>query len=204
MRDQLLGRKPKDYDYVFPADSSKSKSFEAMQDKLFLAGWQAVADFTWCGGGLMSFLACRDLTINSMAISSSGSLWDTCGWGERDLKYGVLRSMAPEMSMFARDPIRVLRVLRMELTYSFSQTKSLSRTYKDEAHKLVYLLQSESPERRRQESVKLLGSASPAKVFKLLSRLDDRLVKLFCNLLVERSSLHLSSSAGLSPSLTQS
>lgn len=80
-----------------------------MQDKLFLAGWQAVA-------------------INSMAISSSGGLWDTCGWGELDLKYGVLR------------------VLRMELTYSFSQTKSLSRTYKDEAHKLVYLLQSESPE----------------------------------------------------------
>ena len=58
-------------------------------------------------------LARRDLTINAMAMDSSGEIIDPYG-GQRDLEARVLRHVSPS---FSEDPLRVLRVARFAARY---------------------------------------------------------------------------------------
>src|SRR5258706_9080636 len=59
-------------------------------------------------------LARRDLTINAIAESPDGTLFDPYG-GRRDLEARVLRHVSPA---FAEDPVRVLRVARFAARFA--------------------------------------------------------------------------------------
>ena len=56
----------------------------------------------------------RDLTINAIALSSSGQLIDPYG-GQRDLKRRILRHVSPA---FNEDPVRLLRIARFAARYA--------------------------------------------------------------------------------------
>ena len=55
----------------------------------------------------------RDLTINAMALDSTGRLIDPFG-GQRDLEQRLLRHVSPA---FAEDPVRILRLARFAARY---------------------------------------------------------------------------------------
>ena len=68
----------------------------------------------------------RDLTINSMAQDSDGTIIDPFG-GQQDLAAGILRHVSPA---FAEDPVRILRIARFAARYGFQiadETMSLMR-----------------------------------------------------------------------------
>ena len=135
VRDVLMGREPKDLDYVVvgatPAD-------------MLAAGYQQVgADFPVflhpetgheyalarmerkTGDGYLGFevqtdgvtleddLYRRDLTINAMALDEDGKLVDPYG-GQHDLAQGVLRHVS---GAFVEDPLRVIRLARFFARY---------------------------------------------------------------------------------------
>lgn len=142
VRDALLGRTPKDQDFVV-VGATKADVEQMMAD-----GFQQVgADFPVflhprtgneyalarverkTGKGHRDFtadtenvtleedLVRRDLTINAMAQDlETGEIFDPFG-GQNDLDQGILRHVS---EAFAEDPLRVLRVARFAARYSFT------------------------------------------------------------------------------------
>lgn len=136
VRDGLLGKVPKDIDYVVVG---------ATPDEMLAAGFSQVgADFPVflhpetgdeyalarterkVGEGYHGFavtadpsttladdLSRRDLTINAMAQAADGSIVDPFN-GQQDLLDGVLRHVSPA---FAEDPLRVIRLARFYARY---------------------------------------------------------------------------------------
>src|SRR5271168_5233329 len=105
-------------------------------------------------------LARRDLTINAIAQSADGTLFDPFG-GKRDLDARVLRHVSPA---FVEDPVRILRVARFAARFAplgfhvAPQTMALMRAMVERgaADSLV-------AERVWQETEKALRSPGPAK-----------------------------------------
>jgi tRNA nucleotidyltransferase (CCA-adding enzyme) len=110
-------------------------------------------------------LARRDLTINAMAQSADGSLFDPYG-GKRDLDARVLRHVSPA---FVEDPVRVLRVARFAARFAplgfqvAPETLQLMRTMVErrEVDSLV-------PERVWQETEKALREPKACEFFRVL------------------------------------
>lgn len=152
VRDTLLGRTPKDQDFVIVGAT------KANVEQMLADGFQQVgADFPVflhprtgneyalarverkTGNGYGGFtvdtenvtleedLARRDLTINSMAQDvETGEIFDPFN-GQDDLRQGILRHTT---EAFAEDPLRVLRVARFAARYNFriaSETVDLAR-----------------------------------------------------------------------------
>lgn len=147
VRDQLLGRKSKDLDYVVEAPS-----FEAMEAWLLEQGHKIYlskpefnvirskspdgedADHVlarkegpysdhrrpdWTEPGtLMDDLARRDLTINAIAMNEDGTLIDPFN-GQADLKYKTIRAVGHPIDRFGEDPLRVYRAFRFSITLGF-------------------------------------------------------------------------------------
>ena len=134
VRDELLGRKPKDIDYVV-INSSPEEMIALGYEQVGAAFPVFLKDGceyalarrerkTGVGYGgfeteteavtLEEDLARRDLTINSMARDIiTGEIIDPYN-GQRDLEFGVLRHTS---EAFAEDPLRVLRVARFAARY---------------------------------------------------------------------------------------
>lgn len=109
----------------------------------------------------------RDLTINAMAKSSTGTIVDPYG-GLADLKAKRLKHVSPS---FAEDPLRVLRVARFAARYA-----SLGFTVAEETLALMASLVGGgelltlSPERIWRETEKALLEKSPVVYFEVLRR----------------------------------
>jgi len=107
----------------------------------------------------------RDLTINAMAETASGTLIDPYG-GREDLENGVLRHVSPA---FAEDPVRILRIARFAARFArwgfhvAHETNQLMRTMVAQGE-VDYLV----PERVWAELVKALAEATPARFFEVL------------------------------------
>lgn len=139
VRDILMGRKPKDKDYVV-VNSSREEMLELGYEEVgkdfpvFLhpetreeyalarierknnSGINAHQDFSFETEyvTLIEDLKRRDLTVNSIALDEeTGIFYDPCG-GIKDLDNKVLRHTS---EAFSEDPLRVLRVARFKSTY---------------------------------------------------------------------------------------
>jgi len=110
-------------------------------------------------------LSRRDFTINSMAMNSSGELFDFYG-GVEDLEKGIIRSVGAAKKRFREDPLRMLRAIRFSGTLGFEIEE---KTWL--AIQLQYLeLLNISKERITAEMDKIL---SLPRVFEVLQTLKD-------------------------------
>lgn len=139
VRDKLLGREPKDLDYVavgatqasflaaFPGSQAVGKTFPVylvpglgevafarLERKLgpYHTDFEVLFD---PGVTLEADLERRDLTVNAMAMLPDGSLVDPFG-GASDLQLGVLRHVGPA---FSEDALRVFRLARFAAQLNF-------------------------------------------------------------------------------------
>ena len=136
VRDMLLGREPKDRDYVvvgatpeemiangyeqvgadFPVFLKNGEEYAlARKERKVGVGYNGFETEFDVSVTLEEDLLRRDLTINSIAYDAeSGVFIDPCG-GMEDLRNGVLRHTS---EAFSEDPLRVLRVARFASRYS--------------------------------------------------------------------------------------
>jgi tRNA nucleotidyltransferase (CCA-adding enzyme) len=137
VRDELLGKIPKDIDYVvvgatpeamiergfsqvgadFPVflhpESGDEYALARTERKVGVGyhGFDVQADESTT---LADDLSRRDLTINAMAKAEDGTIHDPFG-GQNDLKNKMLRHVSPA---FAEDPLRVVRLARFYARFS--------------------------------------------------------------------------------------
>ncbi|WP_419842403.1 CCA tRNA nucleotidyltransferase [Candidatus Poriferisodalis sp.] len=107
----------------------------------------------------------RDFTVNAMAIELPGwTLLDPYD-GRADLSNGVLRTPAAPESLFADDPLRMLRAARFSAQLSLRPTVELLAAVRSTRPRLAIV----SRERIEDELTKLLGLPRPAAGIRLLS-----------------------------------
>jgi tRNA nucleotidyltransferase (CCA-adding enzyme) len=144
VRDELLGRIPKDFDYVVVGSSpsemlalgyeqvgadfpvflhpvTKNEYALARTERKIGKGYQGFATDFDPSITLEDDLRRRDLTINAMAKDlETGEIIDPFN-GMHDLQDQILRHVSPA---FAEDPLRVLRVARFRARYGYKIAQS--------------------------------------------------------------------------------
>ncbi len=115
VRDELLGKKPKDKDYVV-TDSTpqemRSLGFQEIGQSfpVYLHPMTREEYALIRGVSLKEDLERRDLTINAMAMNQEGEIIDPF-FGKQDLDNKILRHVSIH---FAEDPLRIFRVARFQ------------------------------------------------------------------------------------------
>ena len=198
VRDQLLGLRTKDRDWVVvgatPEEMLKQDYRQVGKDfPVFLHpktneeyalarterktgpgysgfSFHAAADVT-----LEEDLIRRDLTINAIALSDDNQLIDPFN-GQGDLDAKLLRHVSPA---FVEDPVRILRVARFaarfaELGFSIAEETQQLMTEMVNNGEVDALV----PERVWQETMRALSENTPARYFEVL-RECGALAKLF-------------------------
>ena len=113
VRDRLLGRTPREYDFAFDADEATflQRNPEARKVgksvSVFLLRGQ---EFMPLEGTLEEDMRRRDLTINALAEDRDGNLLGH-PHALSDLREGILRPASP--TSFRDEPVRVFRLARM-------------------------------------------------------------------------------------------
>jgi len=186
VRDTILGVTPNDYDLNTNADPASLVSILADKYRVFQVGHQfstlvvklpdqdvEVSTFRrrqghtiYFDGSLETDLACRDFTINAMAMDSEGELIDHHG-GLEDLKNRRLRSIEAE-AVLKDDPLRALRAIRFMSSYRLLMDSDLVHSI----HKIAQENPVISPERKREELFKMLLSDQPALAVRSLIQFD--------------------------------
>ncbi|MGH8744642.1 MAG: multifunctional CCA addition/repair protein [Burkholderiales bacterium] len=185
VRDELLGLKVKDHDYVVVGSSPQEmqrlgfkpvgKDFPvylhpetheeyalARTERKTARGYRGFRINSAPDVTLEQDLARRDLTLNAIARDEHGRIIDPYG-GVQDLRTGVLRHVSPA---FVEDPVRILRVARFAARYGFKvagETMALMRKMakNGEVDALV-------AERVWQELAKGLMEKTPSRMFEVL------------------------------------
>ena len=188
VRDELLGRTPRERDWVVVGATAEELKQRGMQQvgrdfPVFLhpetheeyalarmerksgAGYHGFTTDSSPTVTLEQDLARRDLTINAMARAADGRLIDPYG-GQRDLDSRQLRHVSPA---FIEDPLRVLRVARFAARFALlgfrvaDETLALMRDM-SQSGELAALV----PERVWQETRRALEESSPQVFFEVL------------------------------------
>lgn len=198
VRDQLLGLKTKDRDWVVvgatPEEMLQQKFQQVGKDfPVFLhpktneeyalarterktaAGYAGFSFHASSDVTLEEDLIRRDLTINAIAQSNDGELIDPFN-GQADIQAKILRHVS---SAFVEDPVRILRIARFaarfaELDFSIAeetQQLMIEMVNNGEVDSLV-------PERVWQETMRALTEKTPTRYFEVL-RECGALKKLF-------------------------
>ena len=190
VRDQLLGLEIKDRDFVvinstpeymlekgftqvgkdFPVFLHPKTNEEyalARTERKEGIGYNGFSCYAGQDVTLEDDLARRDLTINAIAQSEKGELFDPYA-GQEDLKNKLLKHISPA---FSEDPLRVLRVARFAARYA-----NLGFTIDPKTLQLMTEiansgeLRSLTPERVWTETEKALQSDSPQVYFHILRK----------------------------------
>ena len=198
VRDQLLGLKTKDRDWVvvgatpeemlkqdyrqvgkdFPVFLHPETNEEyalARTERKTAPGYSGFSFHAAPNVTLEEDLIRRDLTINAIALSADEQLIDPFN-GQADIKAKVLRHVSPA---FVEDPVRILRVARFAARFA-----DLGFTIADETQKLMTEMVNNGevdslvPERVWQETMRALTEKTPARYFEVL-RDCGALTKLF-------------------------
>lgn len=119
------------------------------------------------GASLKADLLDRDFTINAMALSLTASprLIDPLH-GQADLDGHQIKAVTPDA--FLHDPVRVLRAIRQAAALNFSLEANTAQHLRRAAPRLPEV----SPERQRDELVKLLNTPAPGRAVKMLHTLQ--------------------------------
>lgn len=181
IRDLLLNKPVRDLDYALPAQARHSArrlantlggAYYPLDEKRDIGRvvWQPpvgpslVIDIAaWQAPSLKLDLVARDFTINAMALLAKDELYDPLG-GYSDLQHGWLRPCSPHS--LQNDPLRSLRAVRFLLQIELQPTPELADLVKAAAP----LLPTISPERRRDEWLKILQQSSPERAFMWLEK----------------------------------
>lgn len=113
---------------------------------------------TFQGESLLADLQARDFTINALAISLTGPprLIDPLH-GQRDLETGLIKAASP--AAFQQDPVRVIRAVRQAVEFNFSIEAKTEEQLRQAGPDLIF----SSPERKREELLKLLNTPAPGR-----------------------------------------
>ncbi|MEW5988146.1 MAG: HDIG domain-containing metalloprotein [Chloroflexota bacterium] len=180
VRDALLGRESHDLDFVV-AERAIALAYK-VADGLGAAAYAldkerdtgrvvlpdgTVLDFArYRGVDLAADLRERDFTINAMALPVTATalddLVDPCG-GLADLQAGLVHPTHPQA--ITDDPVRALRAIRLALNLGFQMTVETMAALPAAAP----LLNQLSPERVRDEWLKLLQTAAPHRAVRLMA-----------------------------------
>jgi putative nucleotidyltransferase with HDIG domain len=184
VRDLLLHREVHDLDFVLPAFALESaRSVANLLDAAYYpldpvrqtgrvvisgdGGRRTFLDFAiYRSEDLQADLRLRDFTVNAIAMEMTPPyrLVDPLG-GEEDLREGRLRACAP--GSFEDDPVRVLRGVRLAAELQF---RILPDTL-ERLRRAVPLLSEPTPERSRDELVRILDGSKPATCMRTLQML---------------------------------
>jgi tRNA nucleotidyltransferase/poly(A) polymerase len=166
VRDTLLGREIKDYDFTCQSNSDEIKArIGRMGKRAYIIG-QNPARVTFkdellgmieitpfCNGGrfnsrpvnkmndssaanLESDLSCRDFTMNALAMDSQGKIFDILN-GQDDLAKGIIKCIGDPCSCFGVDPLRILRCLRFAVELNFQIHESIISICELVAHTIL-------------------------------------------------------------------
>lgn len=192
VRDQVMGREPKDFDLVLvgthPEDMlARGFSVHGIEHSVFVhrarplrglefslarrekkvgAGHTGFA-FEFEGVGLEDDLRRRDLTVNAMALPlGGGAVVDPFG-GQADLEARRLRHVSPA---FAEDPLRVLRVARFLARFGGAQGWQVAPETAALCRQLVEAGECDAltPERVALELTKALAEPHPSDFVRFL------------------------------------
>ncbi len=175
VRDILLARPVHDFDFAidgkalhiarnvankiggayFPLDIERATARVIYRDD---RGNRFLLDFAALRGEhLEADLQDRDFTINAMAIDvhQPQALLDPLS-GAADLHGKILRASSPQA--FSKDPVRILRAVRMAAAFNLSIVPETREAMKA----AVDALENVSPERLRDELFNILGTPRPA------------------------------------------
>ncbi len=103
----------------------------------------------------------RDFTVNAMAYSPREGLIDLFG-GQADLAAGIIRAVGEPERRFQEDALRIMRALRFASTLGFEIEENTAAALRRLAPTVLRV----SPERIREELLKLLSGASSEKVLR--------------------------------------
>ncbi len=124
----------------------------------------------YLGKDIYEDLECRDFTVNAMALSVSDEdsiLIDPLG-GAKDIERNILRTPGSPERRFLEDPLRILRMVRFASSLNFSIEPVTLSTALTLSEKLL----SVSPERIRDEFIKILLADTPRAGVLLLKDMD--------------------------------
>lgn len=167
VRDRLLGRTPREYDFAFAADVDTFLQRNPRACKVGRTVSVVLLDgqeFMPVEGSLEADMRRRDLTINALAEDRDGRLYSHPD-ALSDLRAGILRPASP--TSFADEPVRVFRLARMacELPVFTLHPESVAQM-RSVAEK--GLLDAIPPERIGREFLKALASPKPSRWFSVL------------------------------------
>jgi hypothetical protein len=129
VRDELLGRTVLDVDVVCRDPGAAARAYARRSEGAPFplsekhASWRVVlpggrtVDFTPVHGTIESDLARRDFTINAIAVPVGGGETVDPSGGREDLELHLVRAVSE--SIFADDPLRLLRAVRHEEELGF-------------------------------------------------------------------------------------
>ncbi len=168
VRDMLLGRHPREYDYVF---SGSLDDFLARYTHARKAGTQfhvAICDGVefapMRGNSIHEDLAARDFTINAMAIDDTGRFFSH-PQALKDLAASRIALAAPDA--LAGDPARIFRAARLTATHPKLHITPELQTAMHVTARSGALLHL-APERLCNEIYKLLQAAKPGNFLRAL------------------------------------
>ncbi len=187
VRDFLLGREPNDYDIVtaalpdqieslFPRTIPVGRKFGVVvvvqgRQQFQVATFRAEADYQdgrhpgrVTFGDAIADARRRDFTVNGLFYDPvSKKLHDWVG-GEADLRAGLVRTIGAPLERFAEDHLRLLRAVRFAAQLDFHIEPKTFAALKANARKIKAI----SPERIREELIKLFGSPHASRGLELL------------------------------------
>ncbi len=173
VRDALLGSSSHDFDFAVPQDAIRlaRRVADALAGDFFVLdesfdaarvivrgtdGIRDVLDFSgFRGRDLPADLAGRDFTINALAYDlRQKTIIDPLGGGD-DIRSRAIRACG-DTSM-RDDPVRILRAVRLAAALGFKIEANTRQSMKES----VGLLPRISPERQRDELLKIFGGPRP-------------------------------------------
>jgi len=184
VRDSLLNRKAKDIDFLviaskitifedftkiireeFKLNAIRPSTFDSV---LRLVSKKHCFDFVFVTEDkLETNLTERDFSINTLAYNFTKSkLIDICN-GKKDLDNKIIRQTFE--SVFKDDPVRILRMYRLETELDFD----IDNATKDNANKYSHLIKNPSSERVQEEFFKILKNDDG---FKATKQIFDKLI----------------------------